>query len=508
MTDHEKEVKNIAATVSGFYDRKETFRIYHGSTNSTRKSALGRDPKKVVDTSRLNHVVHVDTENRTALVEPNVPMDRLIEETLKYDLIPPIVMEFPGITVGGGYNGTAGESSSFKHGFFDQTLNWVEMVLANGEVITASDDNEYSDLFRGAAGAVGSFGVTTMVELQLTQAKKYIETTYHPVTSTQQAVSLLHTLTSRPDSYDYIDGILFSPTSGAIITGRMTNKPSHPVQRFSDPSDPWFYLHVQSIGSDRPNLPTTECIPLPDYLFRYDRGGFWVGREAFSYFPLVPFNASTLWFLDDFLHTRMLYRALHAAGKNEHMIIQDLALPYANAVDFMQSMDEMLGIWPLWLCPLKQGQGKKTMHPHLNQYEEDGTTLKPMLNIGFWGRAPQGHDNFVLANRAIEKLLKEARGMKWLYAQSYSPEDEFWEDFNKQWYDDLRRKYHAETLPDVFQKVRVDVEAEKMTRQNAGMLERVTAMWPFSGIYGIAAAISSGDYLPRRPAWRDWVSES
>lgn len=55
---------------------------------------MGKDPKKVVDTSRLNHVVSVDTEKQTALVEPNVSMDRLVEETLKYGLIPHVVMEF------------------------------------------------------------------------------------------------------------------------------------------------------------------------------------------------------------------------------------------------------------------------------------------------------------------------------------------------------------------------------------------------------------------------------
>lgn len=56
---------------------------------------MGRDPRTVVDTSRLNHVVSVDVEKMTALVEPNVPMDRLVEETLKYGLVPPVVMEFP-----------------------------------------------------------------------------------------------------------------------------------------------------------------------------------------------------------------------------------------------------------------------------------------------------------------------------------------------------------------------------------------------------------------------------
>ena len=104
IDDHNREVEKVAAAVRSFYDRGEKFRIYHGSTNSTRKSATGRDPRKVVDTSRLNRVllVNTDAEQPYALVQPNVPMDRLIEETLKHGLIPPVVMEFPGITAGGG----------------------------------------------------------------------------------------------------------------------------------------------------------------------------------------------------------------------------------------------------------------------------------------------------------------------------------------------------------------------------------------------------------------------
>src|SRR4051812_39021058 len=103
----------------------------------------------MVDTSGLSNVLKVDTESRTALVEPNVPMDSLVEATLKHGLIPPVVMEFPGITVGGGFAGTAGESSSFKYGFFDRIINWIEIVLANGEIVKASS-TERPDLFYGA----------------------------------------------------------------------------------------------------------------------------------------------------------------------------------------------------------------------------------------------------------------------------------------------------------------------------------------------------------------------
>jgi FAD/FMN-containing dehydrogenase len=85
-------------------------------------------------------------------------MDRLVEETLKYGLVPPVVIEFPGITVGGGYSGTSGDSSSFKHGFLDKTISYVEMVLANGDVVKISP-TEKADLFHGAASAVGTFDV-------------------------------------------------------------------------------------------------------------------------------------------------------------------------------------------------------------------------------------------------------------------------------------------------------------------------------------------------------------
>jgi len=93
MERHAAVVRDIAAQIRQFYARKQPFRIFHGSTNSTRN----RDRNtSLVDTSKLSHVLQIDVSTKTALVEPNVPMDRLVAETLKYGLIPPVVMEFPG----------------------------------------------------------------------------------------------------------------------------------------------------------------------------------------------------------------------------------------------------------------------------------------------------------------------------------------------------------------------------------------------------------------------------
>ena len=434
-------------------------------------------------------------------------MDRLVEATLKYGLVPPVVMEFPGITVGGGYSGTSGESSSFKHGFFDQTINWVEMVLANGEVVKLSR-SEKADLFHGAAGAVGTFGVTTLVELQLQEAKKFVETTYTPVTGMKDAIEKLQAATKNPE-LGYVDGIMFSKTHGAIVTGQLTNKAKEgiPIQTFSHAKDPWFYLHVKDTIS-KSGKPTTEAIPLAEYFFRYDRGGFWVGASAFDYFKF-PFNKFTRWWLDDFLHTRMMYTALHASGESKKYVVQDLALPYSTAEQFVDYTDEAFGIYPLWLCPLKQSP-LPTMHPHSNEFEADGKTLKQMLNIGLWGHGPRKHENFVAANQDLERKLKELGGMKWLYAHTYYDENQFWGMFDRKWYEILREKYDAGSLPTVYEKVKVDVEAEKKAAaENRSLLRSLTEMWPFAGFYGIKKAIESKTYIEaRRASWRTFGKTS
>lgn len=491
MTDrHDKAVAEIAANVRQFYDRKEKFRIFHGSTNSTRPSDIQRD--KIIDLSGLNSVLKVDTKARTVLVEPNVPMDRLVQTTMKYGLVPPVVMEFPGITVGGGYAGTSGESSSFKHGFFDRTINSVEMVLANGEIVVASD-HEKADLFHAAAGAAGSLGVTTLVELRLEEAKAYVETTYLPVKSTSEAIQKCQEATTDPN-LDYVDGILYSKKQGVIITGRLTNDldPSLNMQQFSRARDPWFFLHVQNAANQ--SGPTTEIIPLWDYLFRYDRGAFWVGEHGFRY-HLIPFNRITRWILDGALRTRMMYKALHASGYSKQFVVQDLALPYSTAEQFIDYTAIAFGIYPLWLCPLRQSP-LPTLHPHSSETEADGKSQLPLINIGLWGPGPTNSDAFVQVNRGLEHKLQELGGTKWLYAHTYYTEAEFWSIYDRKWYDALRAKYDATSLPSVWEKVRVKIEAPTWP-------SKLLSFWPICGIWGLLCALWSGHYLlARESQWK------
>ncbi|KAJ5097015.1 hypothetical protein N7456_007736 [Penicillium angulare] len=510
MERHSLAVNSIAADVRKFYEHGESYRVFHGSSNSTRPRH-GTD-QNVVDISSLSHVALVDSERRIAFVEPNVPMDRLVEITMAYNLVPPVVMEFPGITAGGGFSGTSGESSSFRHGFFNNTVNSIEIILGNGDIVQASS-LEREDLFHGAAGAAGTLGIVTLIELRLVEARNFVKTTYRKFEGIPQTISEIQRQTENSE-IDYLDGIVFSRQHSVIISGELVDeKPAGcKLQTFSDPGDPWFYMHVKD-----KTLLLSECsevveyIPLNEYLFRYDRAGFWVGRQGYTYFKVVPFTKFFRWLLDDYSHTRTLYHALHASGVSSQFVVQDLALPYDTVETFISWVDRELGIWPLWLCPL-QGCAQPTFHPVTGSKNETamsekektcspGNISQPMINVGVWGWGPRDYATFLAKNRSLEEKLVELGGRKWLYAQTYYTEEEFWSQYDRPWYQSLREKYFATTLPTIYEKVKVQLRAEwKSPKQWS---EKWLSAWPVGGIYGMVLATLSGDIkLHRQAKWR------
>ncbi|KAH7174759.1 uncharacterized protein B0J16DRAFT_418202 [Fusarium flagelliforme] len=501
MERHDRIVEDIADKIRTLYRLGQPYRISHGSSSSTRPRHA--PDATIIDIGVLSQVISVDTDKKTCLVEPNVPMDRLVEATIPYGLIPPVVMEFPGITVGGGFSGTSGESSSFRHGFFNETVNFVEMVLGNGDVVRASPE-EREDLFHGAAGAAGTLGVTTLLEVRLVEAQKFVKITYHRVENVAIAISETKTLCGRSD-IDYIDGIIYSKDHAVIITGKLTNsKPlDSPLVTFSNAADPWFYLHVQDKTKGlSTSSSATEYIPLSEYLFRYDRAAFWVGRQGYTYFKIVPFTRFFRWLLDDYSHTRTLYHALHASRISEQFVVQDLALPYDTAAEFINWVDSELGIWPLWLCPLKETR-MPTFHPVMESGQRGSEMSQPMLNIGVWGWGPLDPKEFKAKNRALEDKLAEFGGRKWLYAHAYYTQEQFWGLYDRSWYECLRERYFGITLPTVYDKVK-DVNREPEERVNEGWSwKALLHKWPIGGLYGMVLAFYSGDIsLHRKATWK------
>lgn len=497
MDEHSATVETVRSRIQQFYASKTAFRVYHGSTNSTRHADFDRNA--IVDVSSLNHVLSINHEKKTALVEPNVPMDALVREVMKAGLLPPVVMEFPGITVGGGFVGTAGESSSFKYGFFDRTILSAEVVLADGKLVIASHTQNH-ELFESLRGSFGTLGVLTMVELQLIPLKQMVEVTYHPSFSFENATGKLQYQMTE-EKNDYVDSVLFSKGTGVVVTGRLVEPkecPQLPVRRFSKPWNEWFWIHAKTLALK--GIVTKELVPIQDYLFRYDRGAFWMGMYAYKHF-MVPFTWLTRVLLNYFMHTRIMYHALHASGYTDRYIIQDIAFPAGNAAAFLEYVDETFGVYPLWLCPLRE-DGRSSMG-HARPYDgsvdgkqSNGRYEGAYINVGVWGPYPSSEAEYVRANRSIEAKMRELGGLKWLYSRVFYTEDEWWQVYDKPSYEALRRKFNATSLPTIWDKVKDRGRKEDFGRGFEGWLRRIVkGNALLSGFYGIYKAVKGGDYI-------------
>lgn len=477
---HEARVQQVASAVQSFHKRREPFRIYHGGTNSTRRRKY--DPSKVIDTSGFSNVLSIDKAKQVAIVEPNVSMEQLVDATIPFGLVPLVVMEFPAITVGGGFSGSSGESSSFRHGLFENTINRIEIVLGDGTIVEASR-TENADLYHGASGCFGTLGVVTKLEVQLMDAKPYVDLSYWSVSDTSDAIASIKSFTSD-GSIQYLDGIMFSKSDGIIMAGLMVDADAtnSGVQRqqYRRPWDPWFFIRAKEIHKGLQNG-YRELIPLKDYLFRYDRGAFWAGYYCFEYF-ITPFNRLTRWALDELLHTRTMYAALHKSGLASEYIVQDIGFPYETAPDFVEYLDQAFQHYPLWLCPLLLTD-HVSLSPVLSPYTRSDEQERRVLNIGVWGPGPKDRARFVDANRRIEKKTKDLGGLKCLYAHAYYTEGEFWSIYNKPTYDELRAKYNAQLIPSVFDKVTINDIQPEDTEPNA-LWEYIKGVWPMRGVYG------------------------
>jgi hypothetical protein len=209
-------------------------------------------------------------------------------------------------------------------------------------------------------------------------------------------------------------------------------------------------------------------MPLEDYLFRFDRGAFWMARHGLQVFygagawgADLARGAGPAWLLRVkyawLATTRQLYRMLHKIGDEglaRTYVVQDLVMPDRAAAcalaaftgdaspDAAGAGEGCLAIWPLWICPVRMVAPRHAADAGfgfpVQQTREGGL----MVNVGVYG-LPNGGRAFdpVALNRALERRATQLGGRKMLYAQSFYGEAEFWALFDRAAYERARARY-------------------------------------------------------------------
>lgn len=439
--DHQAKVQRVQKAMRSFFASGKQARIYHGGTNCTRPYERTRATS--VDISDFGAVLSIDPEQGSAWVEPNVPMKSLVDALIPKGVMPPVVMELRSITVGGGIQGGAGESSSFRYGPFHDNCLAFEVVLGNGDVVIASP-NENADLFYGLPCTYGTIGIITAAKLSVIPAKPFVRLRYDRVASHEEMLARTKEAAAN-ESIDFIDGIMFAPDLGVLMTGRLASAAdSRPLQETLRAQDDWFYLQAENIMRQHSSFETV--LPIRDYFFRYNRAAFWTGRYGFDLLNL-PFVRPLRFLLAPIFKTRILYRLLHLTGLSQRYLIQDCSLPDNQTLPFLEFLDKKVGIYPLWICPLLPPKTAKVA-----TYGFLDTPL--MINIGVWGEKNLPHDAFVALNRELEAEVSRRKGCKVLYAHSYYTREEFWSIYRQDLYEKLRARAQSKTVfPDIYDKI-------------------------------------------------------
>jgi FAD/FMN-containing dehydrogenase len=137
----------------------------------------------MIDLSTMKGV-HVDAVRRTIRAQGGVTIRQLDRTAAAFDLATPsgVVSStgIAGLTLGGGQGWLMG-----RYGLAVDNLLSAEVILASGEVATASDDDD-PDLFWAIRGGGGNFGVVTSFEFRA-----------HPLETVLNG-PVLHTLDAAP----------------------------------------------------------------------------------------------------------------------------------------------------------------------------------------------------------------------------------------------------------------------------------------------------------------------
>ncbi len=420
-----------------------------------------------LDTKSYAEVLKVDLKEKYIWVEPGVTMEGLADATLKDNFLAPVIAEFKKITVGGAIIGSSLESSSFKFGQFNDPALEYEILLGNGEIIHISPQT-HSDLFYGLSGSFGALGKILSVKLPLMEIKPYVAVKVERYKSLSEFMAALKERCKRKAGPDYIEGLVFNEKDYRILIGTYSDKIEGELYSQKAYYSEWYHQYV--LKHDHFTMPTR------DYLFRYDRGAFWMGSYALwasllarylfedSLFPswiVKPFKSYSAGKYNEMkvppllfrllsgftMDSAKLYQRLHAKKENwfeNHFIVQDFYLPESTAETFIDYVNQTTQIKPLWICPCKGTLTSQLLSPHY------GNEL--FFDVGVYGW-PYETLSSKERTRDLELKCYELQGRKMFYSWNYLTEGELSRLYPMDAFNALRKKYHSEIFPKFYEKI-------------------------------------------------------
>jgi cytokinin dehydrogenase len=125
----------------------------------------------------MGRIVSLDPEGETVDVEPGVVWRDLVHHTLRFGLLPRVLTNNLGVTVGGTLSMAGVGVASFRYGTQGDNVAELDAVTGTGESFTCSPSLR-PDLFWGVIAGLGQVGILTRARLELRRVRPMTRTYY------------------------------------------------------------------------------------------------------------------------------------------------------------------------------------------------------------------------------------------------------------------------------------------------------------------------------------------
>jgi FAD/FMN-containing dehydrogenase len=433
---HEGEVRQIAAEVRARVGRGEPVHIQKGGVHHfVPLPGDARFGGRAIDVSSLNRVLEVDRERLRCVAEPGVTFAALLDATLPAGLIPTVVPELEGITVGGAVAGCSVESMSYVHGGFHDSCLEYELVTGAGEVLTCSPDKDPS-LFHMIHGSYGTLGILTRLTFKLVPAKPYVRMEYRRFDSAEAFNDEMRARVAARD-FEFIDAIVHSPTEYVLCLGQFVDRAPY-VSNYR-----WLDIFYKSTRTRGEDYLTTR-----DYCFRYDTECHWLTKT------LPPLEWKPVRFavgkfvLGSTNLIRWSKRLEPLLGmKKRPDVVVDVFVPSRRFVEFCRWYEADYQFYPLWLVPYRI----PTPYPWINDQHAARMQDELFVDCAVYGKV--NNDPVVDWSQVLEEKTYQLDGIKTLISRNHHTRERFWQIYNRPNYEAAKARLDPNgVFPSLYEK--------------------------------------------------------
>jgi hypothetical protein len=238
--------------------------------------------------------------------------------------------------------------------------------------------------------------------------------------------------------YDFIDGIVHSPTEWVACLGRFVDSAPY-TSNYR-----WLDIFYKSTRER-----TEDYLSTADYCFRYDTECHWLTRTIppLEWKP-VRFAVGKV-FLGSTNLIKWSKRLAPLLGlKKRPEVVVDVFIPEKRVPEFYSWYQKDYAFWPLWVVPYRIPK----MYPWVDPaYAAKDLGDGLVYDLAVYGKV--NNEPGVDYSEVLERKTHELGGIKTLISRNHYSESQFWQIYNRPGYEALKSRVDPhKAFPGLFEK--------------------------------------------------------